>query len=254
MKITKKFFSIFMVIAMIFATSSLFSSCGGDDFEDDANNGNIDNGNVEVSVVGVWECTDVDYETNNPEMIDSDLRVGEKVSIKTDGTYSTTYNMTGKWKKNGNYLNIIQNAAYAIAVDYTIEKLTSTEMVLYGDMQLAKVKYKFKRVNNNGNNNTTTSGLVGKWVVVSDYSITDFGKRLEHEPGAIWMFTDKTLTIYNEKDLYNGKSVEYTYSDGRIYTSGFPVRNVVELTDTKLVLTCITFAGYDQTVTLEREE
>lgn len=99
-----------------------------------------------------------------------------------------------------------------------------------------------------------TSGLVGKWKVVSDVTITDFGKRLEHEPGAIWVFTDKTLTIYNEKDLYNKKSVEYTYRDSKIYTSGFPVRNVVELTNTTMVLTCKTFVDYDQTVTLQREE
>ena len=250
----KKYLSIFALFTVIFATSGVFVSCGGDDFEDDANNGNVDNGNVEVSVVGVWECTDVDYETDHPEMIDSDLRVGEKVSIKTDGTYSTTYNMTGKWKRNGNYLNVIQNAAYAIAVDYTIEKLTSTEMVLFGDLQIAKVKYKFKRVNNNGNNNTATSGLVGRWKVTSDITITDFGKKLIDEPGAVWVFTDKTLTIYDESDLYNEKAVEYTFRDNEIICSGFPKRKVESLTETQMVLTCKTFANYDQTVTLVREE
>lgn len=99
-----------------------------------------------------------------------------------------------------------------------------------------------------------TSGLVGKWKVVSDVTITDFGKKLIDEPGAIWVFTDKTLTIYDENDLYNGKSVEYTYSGGNIYSSGFPVRNIKTLTNTTMVLTCKTFADYDQTVTLEREE
>jgi hypothetical protein len=69
-------------------------------------------------------------------------------------------------------------------------------------------------------------------------------------------YTDRhnPILIKMENDLYNGKSVEYTYSGGNIYTSGFPVRNIKTLTNTTMVLTCKTFVDYDQTVTLEREE
>ena len=144
----KKYLSILAMFAVMFAASSLVISCGGDDFEDDANNKNVDN----------------------------------------------------------------------------------------------------------GNNKKNTSGLVGRWKVVSDITITDFGKKLIDEPGAIWVFTDKTLTIYDKSDIYNEKAVEYTFRDNEIICSGFPNRKVESLTETRMVLTCKTFAGYDQTVTLEREE
>ena len=241
----KKYLSIFAMFAVIFATSSLFIACGGDD---DVNDGNVDDGNVEVSVVGVWECANVESDTNNPDLV----QVGEKVSFKSDGTYSTNLGITGKWKKNGNILTLIQDATDAVAIDYIIEKMTSTEFILSVDLQIGKVKYSFKHIVDNGNDTNATLGLVGRWKVVSDITITDAGKKLIDEPGAIWVFTDKTLTIYDESDLYNKKAVEYTFRDNEIISSGFPKRKVESLTDNQIVLTWKTFANYDQTVTLQR--
>ena len=240
----KKYLSLLAMFAIIFATSSLFVACGGDD---DVNDGNVD-GNVEVSVVGVWECASVESDTNNPDLV----QVGEKVSFKSDGTYSTNLGITGKWKKNGNILTLIQDATDAVAIDYIIEKMTSTEFVLSVDLQIGKVKYSFKHIVDNGNDTNATLGLVGRWKVVSDITITDAGKKLIDEPGAIWVFTDKTLTIYDESDLYNKKAVEYTFRDNEIICSGFPKRKVESLTENQMVLTCKTFAGYDQTVKLQR--
>lgn len=231
----KKYFSL---LAMIFATSSLFVACGGDD--------DVNNGNVEVSVVGVWECYNVLWKTGRPKMLDSDLQVGERVSIKTDGTYSTTNYIKGKWKRNGNYLNIIQNAANAIAVDYTIERLTSTEMVLSGDLAIGKVEYRFYRVADN--ESKEREKLIDTWGMVSDRII---GQKISRyiDRTEIWVFTDTELTIYDDFDLLNGQTIPYSFSYdsyyvGHIgfdrktsqYTSNSFYYNVKTLTSSTLVL------------------
>ena len=56
----KKLYSIMMMLAMMVAALS-FTACGSDDDE-------VDNGNVEASIVGVWECTYFDFDSDLPGM------------------------------------------------------------------------------------------------------------------------------------------------------------------------------------------
>lgn len=245
----KKYFSLLAMFAVIFAVSSLFVACG----DDDVNDGNVDDGNVEVSVVGVWECANVRWETGRPKILDSDLQVGEKLSIKNDGTYSTTNYIKGKWKRNGNSLNIIQNAANAIAIDYTIESLTSTEMVLYGDMQIGKVRYCFKRVADKDTDleSDVHEKLIDTWGMVSDVMRYTRGQKISRyiDRTEVWVFTDTELTIYDDFDLLNGQTIPYSvsydsYNVGHIgfdrktsqYTSNSFYYNVKTLTSSTLVL------------------
>ncbi len=111
------------------------------EFSQDQNNV-IDN----VSIVGVWECTQYDFETNYPEMFDDiGLGVGQIIHFESDGTCYTS-DETGKWIQNGSILTMVQNAPYAIPVNYNIRKLTSTELEITGDIGICKVFCKLKRI------------------------------------------------------------------------------------------------------------
>ena len=139
----RKIYSTVLMLAMMVAVLS-FTACGGDDDE-------VDNGKVEASIVGVWECTYFDYDTDYPEMFDnSGMQIGDRVRFKSDGTYETDYksghNETGRWSLNGNTLTVAENADISIPFDYKITKLTSTDLEFTLDIKLLKAIYKLKRV------------------------------------------------------------------------------------------------------------
>lgn len=56
----KKLYSTVLMLTMIVAALS-FIACGGDDDE-------IDNGGGEASIVGMWECTYFDFDSDLPGM------------------------------------------------------------------------------------------------------------------------------------------------------------------------------------------
>ena len=69
-----------------------------------------------VSIVGVWECTYYELDTDYPEMFDeSAMQIGDRVCFKSDGTYYTEYkvqnNETGRWSLNGNTLTVAVDAS-----------------------------------------------------------------------------------------------------------------------------------------------
>ena len=139
----KKLYSTMMMLAMMVAALSL-TACGGDDDE-------VDNGKDEASIVGVWECTYFDFDTDYPEMFDnSGMQIGDRVRFKSDGTYETDYvsgyNETGRWSLKGNTLTVAVNAEPSIPFDYKITKLTSTELEFTFDMKIMKLLYRCKRI------------------------------------------------------------------------------------------------------------
>ena len=101
--------------------------------------------NDKASIVGIWECTQYDYQTDFPEVLKdtNDNRIGEKIYFNADGTYSTSEE-TGRWTLKESTLTVVEENK--IPVDYKIEKLTSTELELSVDIKLFKVIYKFKKV------------------------------------------------------------------------------------------------------------
>ena len=115
-----------------------FTACGGDDDNEGDNN----------SIVGVWECTSMDYSDvlgNDGDDDEEQLKVGERLAIKSDGTYSEP-NDSGRWSLNGNHLTCISNDEYSIPADFIVSKLTSKELVLTIDYGIFKATIKFKRV------------------------------------------------------------------------------------------------------------
>ena len=139
----KKVYSTITMLAMIVAALS-FTACGGDDDE-------VDNGGGDVSIVGVWECTYFDLDTNYPSMnADSNMQIGDRIRFKSDGTYETDYvsgyNETGRWFLKGNTLTVAVNAEPSIPFDYKITRLTSTELEFTFDMKIMKLLYRCKRI------------------------------------------------------------------------------------------------------------
>lgn len=103
------------------------------------------------------------------------------------------------------------------------------------------------------NGGEDTSALVGTWDVVQDDYYTEDGTLFETEQGngAYWVFTNNTFTVYEEEDLMNGNTVNYTYSGGKIVIAGVPLYEVNELTSNRLVVRVEIIGGY-QITTLRR--
>ena len=139
----RRIYSTITMLAMIVAALSL-TACGGDDDE-------IDNGGGEASIVGVWECTYFDFDSDLPGMnADSNMQIGDRIRFKSDGTYEANYKNgeteTGRWSLKGNTLTVAVNAEPSIPFDYKITKLTSTELEFTFDMKIMKLLYRCKRV------------------------------------------------------------------------------------------------------------
>ena len=138
----KKIYSTVMMLAMMVAALS-FTACGGDD--------DVDNGGGDVSIVGEWECTYFEIDTDYPGMSDNTgMQIGDRVWFESDGRYSTDYksgyNETGRWSLKGNTLTVAVNAEPSIPFDYKITKLTSTELEFTFDMKIMKLLYRCKRI------------------------------------------------------------------------------------------------------------
>lgn len=133
----KKLYSTMMMLAMMVAALG-FTACGGDD--------DVDNGKVDSTIVGEWECTHFDSDTDYPEMFESTIYVGTRVCFQSGGTYYTDYGETGRWSLKGNTLTITVNDKISIPCDYNVTKLTATALEFTIDLGIMKASYKFKRV------------------------------------------------------------------------------------------------------------
>ena len=138
----KKQYSTMMLLAMMVAALS-FTACGGDD--------DVDNGKVDSTIVGEWECTYLDFDKDYPGLhADAHLNIGDRVRFKSDGTYYASYSdgesETGRWSLNGNTLTIAADVEISIPFEYNVTKLTSTELEFNIDLSILKAYYRFKRV------------------------------------------------------------------------------------------------------------
>ena len=144
----KKLYSTMMMLAMMVAALSL-TACGGDD--------DVDNGKVEASIVGEWECTYLDFDKDYPGLhADAHLNIGDRVRFKSDGTiyarFSDGESDTGRWSMRGNALIIDgavglgDSSSVDVPFEYNVTKLTSTGLEFNIDLGILKAYYKFKRV------------------------------------------------------------------------------------------------------------
>lgn len=80
---------------------------------------------------------------------------------------------------------------------------------------------------------STTSALIGTWDLVKI--------EIDGESGPIYSssslkFTTKTVTIYDEDDVFNAVPIEYEYKDGTIWIMGAGVWKVISLNSSTLIL------------------
>ena len=145
----KKLYSNVMMLAMIVAALS-FTACGSDD--DD-----VDNGKVDSSIVGEWECTNLDLDKNSSGLyVDSRINIGDRVRFQSDGTiyahFSDGDTDTGRWSLKGKTLIIDgavrlgDSSGVNVPFEYNVTKLTSKELEFNIDLGILKAFYKFKRV------------------------------------------------------------------------------------------------------------
>ena len=94
--------------------------------------------------------------------------------------------------------------------------------------------------------NGNSSSLVGIWDVVRFVHYMD-GEEPEYESGngAYWVFTANKLTVHDSDDIFNGQSVDYTYSGNKLTVGGYSIYTVTQLTSSKLVMRSVeTFGCY----------
>ena len=120
-----------------------FTACGGDD--------DVDNGGGEASIVGVWECTYFDFDSDLPGMnADSNMQIGDRISFESSGKYHADYKSgdieIGRWNLKANKLTIVADGDISIPMEYTVTKLTSTELEITLDIKFMKLLYRCKRV------------------------------------------------------------------------------------------------------------
>ena len=79
----------------------------------------------------------------------------------------------------------------------------------------------------------TTSALIGTWDLVK---IEIDGESYPIESSSSLKFTAKTVTIYDENDIFSGVPTEYEYKDGRIWIMGAGLWEVILLNSSTLKL------------------
>ena len=80
---------------------------------------------------------------------------------------------------------------------------------------------------------STTSALIGTWDLVK---IEIDGESYPIESSSSLKFTAKTVTIYDEDEVFSGVPTEYEYKDGRIWIMGAGLWEVISLNRSTLKL------------------
>ena len=117
----------------------------------------VDNGSGDASIVGEWECTNMNYDENLSGLyVESRINIGDRVRFQSDGTiyarFSDGESETGRWSMRGNALIIDgavrlgDSSSVDVPFEYNVTKLTSTELEFNIDLGILKAFYKFKRV------------------------------------------------------------------------------------------------------------
>ena len=98
-----------------------------------------------------------------------------------------------------------------------------------------------------------TSALVGTWDAVSSRFYDDDGWEETEAESGYWVFTDKTVTVYDEDDLFDGKTVKYKFDGNKLTISGMPIWTVITLNGSVMVLKADIIGGYQETTFRRRK-
>ena len=86
-----------------------------------------------------------------------------------------------------------------------------------------------------GGGSSTTSLLIGTWDAEETKYYADGEERKEKESG-YWTFTESTVSIHSDDDVFDGQTVPYTFNGKRLVIDGVAIWDVVTLTSSKMVL------------------
>lgn len=98
-----------------------------------------------------------------------------------------------------------------------------------------------------------SSALVGTWDAVSSRFYDDDGWEETEAESWYWVFTDKTVTVYDEDDMFDGKTVKYKYDGKNLTISGMPIWTVITLNSSVMVLKANIIGGYQETTFRKRK-
>lgn len=208
-----------------------------------------DEGYSNSDIVGVWEVTS--YQSN----IGGESIVGDKIYLNADGTYRDPQD-NGHWTLSGNLLTISVDGGNT--VKYEVVTLTASELSLKLLDNYFSLTMNLKKEGTNSEGGDNGSGtdsflLVGTWdIVQSVYYVESEEPEYEDGNGAYWVFTANRITVHDPTDALNGRSVDYIYSDGKLYVGGVSIYTVTELTSSKLVIRSETIYGSYNTITFKK--
>ena len=90
-----------------------------------------------------------------------------------------------------------------------------------------------------------TSTLSGDWEIMKTEYYSDDGQyEVEEGYGAYYTFTSTTMTIHDEEDLLNGKTLHYSIEGEVFKIEGIGISQILERTSTKLKLRSEIIYGY----------
>lgn len=113
----------------------------------------------------------------------------------------------------------------------------------------ATMTFAFTACGDDDDEPSSNSVLVGTWDMVKATTYYMGDTDVDYPKNVYWVFTSDKLTVHDTNDLANGKEVTYNYnSDTKVLKiTGYPLYNVTELTDSKLVISAKIADGWTQT-------
>lgn len=117
-------------------------------------------------------------------------------------------------------------------------------VALFATMTLSFVSCKDDKDEPNGDNE-----LVGTWDMTKQTSNLLGTTDVDYPKDVYWVFTKTTVTIHDKTDMFNGKTINYTYDSNTntLNIAGLPVYSITKLTNTELVMTAHLSEGWTQT-------
>ena len=98
----------------------------------------------------------------------------------------------------------------------------------------------------------SSSALVGTWEAVSSRFYDDDGWEVFEEEDGYWVFTRDKVTIHDDDDLADGKTIGYTFDGNQLIISGYPVWTVLSFSNKTMVLKTNIIGGYQETTFKKR--
>lgn len=131
-----------------------------------------------------------------------------------------------------------------------MKKIYSTIMMLA--MMVAALSFTSCGGDDDDEGGESSSALVGTWELVSSRFYSSDGWEEYEEEDGYWVFTRDKVTIYDDDDLADGKTIGYTFDGNQLIISGYPLWTVISFSNTTMVLKTRIIDGYQETTFKKR--